>query len=121
MITWVELSGNVRENPRDDLASALVAAEEQGDAFSEEELYAMSVLLQIGGHKTTTKLIGNGLLALLQNPEEMQKPKDNPSLMKTAVEDASIMWRKYLHREGRSLVQSDIGSVPIDVLGDPCE
>ena len=87
MITWGELSGNVRENPRDDLISALVAAEEQGDAFSEEELYSMFVLLQIGGHETTTNLIGNGLLALLQNPEEMQKLKDNPSLMETAVEE----------------------------------
>ena len=76
-----------RQNPRDDLISALVAAEEQGDRFSEEELFSMFVLLQIGGHETTTNLIGNGLLALLQNPEEMQKLKDNPSLMETAVEE----------------------------------
>lgn len=47
----------------------------------------MFVLLQIGGHETTTNLIGNGLLALLQNPEEMQKLKDNPSVMETAVEE----------------------------------
>ena len=81
------LGGIIRENPRDDLISALVAAEEQGDAFSEEELYSMFVLLQIGGHETTTNLIGNGLLALLQNPGEMQKLKDNLSLMETAVEE----------------------------------
>ena len=47
----------------------------------------MFVLLQIGGHETTTNLIGNGLLALLQNSEEMQKLKDNPSVMETAVEE----------------------------------
>jgi cytochrome P450 len=76
-----------RENPRDDLITALVAAEEQGDTFSEEELYAMFVLLQIGGHETTTNLIGNGLLALLQNPGEMQKLIDDPALMGTAVEE----------------------------------
>ncbi len=87
MITWGELTGHVRENPRDDLINALVAAEEQGDAFSEEELYSRFDLLQLGGHETTTSLIGNGLLALLQNPEEMQKLKDNPSLMETAVEE----------------------------------
>ena len=84
------LAGSIREcrqNPRDDLISALVTAEEQGDSFSEEELYSMFVLLQIGGHETTTNLIGNGLLALLQNPEQMQKLRDNPSLMETAVEE----------------------------------
>ena len=64
-----------------------MTAEEQGDSFSEEELYSMFVLLQIGGHETTTNLIGNGLLALLQNPEHMQKLRDNPSLMETAVEE----------------------------------
>ena len=76
-----------RQNPRDDLISALVVAEEQGDTFSEEELYSMFVVLQIGGHETTTNLIGNGLLALLQNPEQMQKLRDNPALMETAVEE----------------------------------
>ena len=73
--------------PQRRLDNRLVAAEEQGDTFSEEELYAMFVLLQIGGHETTTNLIGNGLLALLQNPSELQKLKDDPSLIGTAVEE----------------------------------
>jgi len=76
-----------RQNPRDDLMSALVAAEDEGDAFSQEELFSMFLLLQIGGHETTTNLIGNGLLALFQNPEELQKLRDNPSLIETAVEE----------------------------------
>ena len=76
-----------RQNPRDDLISALVAAEEEGDVFSEEELYSMFVLLQIGGHETTTNLIGNGLLALLQNPDQLQILRDNPALMETAIEE----------------------------------
>ena len=76
-----------RQNPRDDLISALVATEEQGDVFSEEELFSMFVVLQIGGHETTTNLIGNGTLALLQNLEEMQKLRGNPSLVETAVEE----------------------------------
>ena len=76
-----------RQNPRDDLISALVTAEEQGGMFSEEELFSMFVLLQIGGHETTTNLIGNGLLALLQNPAELQKLRENPSLTETAVEE----------------------------------
>ena len=76
-----------RENPRDDLITALVAAEEEGERFSDEELCSMFVLLQIAGHETTTNLIGNGLLALLQNPGEMQKLRDDPSLIGTAVEE----------------------------------
>ena len=76
-----------RQKPRDDLISALVAAEEEGGVFSEDELFSMFVLLQIGGHETTTNLIGNGTLALLQNPEEMQKLRNDPSLIETAVEE----------------------------------
>ena len=76
-----------RQNPRDDLISALVAAEDEGDVFSEEELFSMFVLLQIGGHETTTNLIGNGLLALLQSPEQMEKLRADPSLIETAVEE----------------------------------
>ena len=76
-----------RQHPREDLISALVAAEEEGEKFSEDELFSMFVLLQIGGHETTTNLIGNGMLALLQNPGEVQKLRDNPSLIDTAVEE----------------------------------
>ena len=76
-----------RQNPRDDLISALVAAEEQGDVFSEEELFSMFIGLQVAGHETTTNLIGNGLLALFQNPEQMQKLKNDPSLIESAVEE----------------------------------
>ncbi len=102
-----------RENPRDDLISALVAAEEQGDRFSEDELFSMFVLLQIGGHETTTNLIGNGLLALLQNPEEMQKLKDNPSLIETAVEEF-LRFHSPLQSTGRvALEDLEIGGKQI--------
>ena len=76
-----------RQHPREDLISALVAAEDEGERFSEDELFSMFVLLQIAGHETTTNLIGNGMLALLQNPGEMQKLRDDPSLIETAVEE----------------------------------
>ena len=76
-----------RENPREDLITALVAAKKNGERFSDEELCSMFILLQIGGHETTTNLIGNGLLALLQNPGEMQKLRNDPSLIETAVEE----------------------------------
>ncbi len=76
-----------RRNPRDNLISALVAVEEQGEVFSEEELFSMFILLHLGGHETTTNLIGNGLLALLQNPDQLEKLKADPSLIETAVEE----------------------------------
>jgi cytochrome P450 len=76
-----------RENPRDDLISALLRAEEAGDKLSEDELLAMVFLLLIAGHETTVNLIGNGMLALLQHPDELQKLKGDSSLIKPAIEE----------------------------------
>jgi pimeloyl-[acyl-carrier protein] synthase len=77
----------VRHGPRENLMSALVAAEEEGDKLSEEELLATAVLLLMNGHETTTNMIGNGLLALLRYPEEMQRLRDEPTLIANAVEE----------------------------------
>jgi cytochrome P450 len=76
-----------RGNPGDDLVSALVRAEEAGDKLSEDELLGMVFLLLVAGHETTVNLIGNGVLALLQHPDQLQKLKDDPSLIKPAVEE----------------------------------
>jgi cytochrome P450 len=76
-----------RKNPKDDLLSALVQAEEAGDKLSEDELLGMVFLLLIAGHETTVNLIGNGMLALLQHPDQLQKLKDDPSLIKPAIEE----------------------------------
>lgn len=76
-----------RQSPRDDLLSALIAAEEQGDALSAEELVLNSVLLLVAGHETTTNLIGNGLLALLRHPEERRRLLEEPALIGSAVEE----------------------------------
>jgi len=89
-----------RENPREDLITALIAAEEEGDRFSDEELCSMFVMLQVGGHETTTNLIGNGLLALLQNPGEMQKLRNDPSLIGTAV-DELLRYHSRIQYSGR--------------------
>jgi len=75
------------KNPRDDLVSALVQAEEAGDKLSEGELLGMVFLLLVAGHETTVNLIGNGVLALLQHPDQLQKLKEDPSLIKPAVEE----------------------------------
>ena len=74
-----------RASPRDDLMQALIAAEDRGDALTEEELLANCVLLLAAGHGTTTHLIGNGLLALLRNPDQLRKLRDDPSSIAAAV------------------------------------
>jgi cytochrome P450 PksS len=76
-----------RRQPADDLISALVQAEEAGERLREDELVAMVFLLVIAGHETTVNLIGNGTLALLQFPRQLERLRDQPALGPTAVEE----------------------------------
>lgn len=76
-----------RRDPKDDLLSALIAAEELGDKLTEEELITTCVLLLIAGHETTVNLIGNGVLNLLRYPSELEKLREDPALAKTGVEE----------------------------------
>jgi cytochrome P450 len=76
-----------RKNPKDDLVSALIQAEEAADKLSEDELLGIVFLLLIAGHETTVNLIGNGMLALLKHPDQYQKLKEDPSLIKPAIEE----------------------------------
>ena len=76
-----------RKNPQNDLLSGLIAAEEQGDRLTEDELLATAILLLGAGHETTMNLIGNGTLALLRNPDQLEKLKRDPALMPGAVEE----------------------------------
>src|SRR5512133_3431162 len=76
-----------RKEPKDDLISALLQAEEAGDRLSTEEMFSMVVLLIIAGHETTVTLIGNATVALLTHPEAMQRLKAQPDLMPQAVEE----------------------------------
>jgi hypothetical protein len=82
-----ETAAQRRTDPKDDLFSALVTAEDQGDTFSEDELYSMCAMLIFAGHETTTNLIGNGILALLQNPLELERLRHDPALIESAVEE----------------------------------
>jgi cytochrome P450 PksS len=76
-----------RERPADDLISGLARAEEAGDRLRDDELVAMVFLLVIAGHETTVNLIGNGALALMQNPPEMERLRADPALDTKAVEE----------------------------------
>ncbi len=76
-----------RKNPGDDLTTQLVQAEEDGSKLSNEELTANIILLFGAGHETTVNLIGNGLLALYRNPDQLALLKANPALITNAIEE----------------------------------
>jgi cytochrome P450 len=76
-----------RHEPADDLLSALITARDQGDRLSENELVSMAFLLLVAGHETTVNLIGNGMLALLLNPGQLARLRDDPTLLSGAVEE----------------------------------
>jgi cytochrome P450 len=76
-----------RTRPEKDLLTALVQAEEAGDRLTEAELLNNAALLLAAGNETTTNLIGNGLKALLENPEQLRKLQHNPALCESAVEE----------------------------------
>jgi cytochrome P450 len=76
-----------RRRPGDDLISALLAARIDGEALQERELLAFCTLLLIAGHETTTNLIGNGFLCLLQHPEAHARLRADPALAASAVEE----------------------------------
>jgi pimeloyl-[acyl-carrier protein] synthase len=76
-----------RVRPRDDLISAFLAAEQDGDRLSEEEIVANLIVVMVGGQETTTNLIGNGLLTLLRHPDELEKLRADLSLIPSAVEE----------------------------------
>lgn len=82
-----EIAAKRRTEPRPDLISALVVAEEQGDRVNSEEILEMCQLLLISGHETTTNLIGNGMLALLRHPDQLAALQRDPSLIESAVEE----------------------------------
>ena len=76
-----------RQEPGDDLISGMIAAADQGTQLSTTEIVTMCQLLLVAGNVTTTDLIGNGVVALLQRPEELDKLRQNPDLIANTVEE----------------------------------
>jgi cytochrome P450 PksS len=76
-----------RENPQDDVLTGLIEAEEAGERLDRMELLSMLFLLLVAGHETTVNLVANGTLLLLQYPDQMEKLKNDPSLIRTAIEE----------------------------------
>lgn len=74
-----------RKNPKNDLITALAAAEEEGKKLTEDELLANCVLILVAGHETTVNLIGNAVRTLLQHPDQLELLKANPDLIGGAI------------------------------------
>jgi len=103
-----------RREPGDDLTTHLVEAEEHGDKLSNEELTANIILLFGAGHETTVNLIGNGLLALHRNPDQLRLLEDDPSLIPNAIEEL-LRFDSSVQLTGRTTLEDvdDIGGISI--------
>ena len=102
-----------RGHPQNDLLTGLIAAEEQGDKLSEGEVIAMCVLLFIAGHETTVNLIGNGLFALLQHPDQLARLQHDPALVPGAVEEL-LRYDSPVQRTARMTTEEvEVGGRPI--------
>ncbi|MDF1720074.1 MAG: cytochrome P450 [Minwuia sp.] len=108
-----DLFARRRAEPRDDLTTVLVQAEEAGDRLSEAELVGNVILLFGAGHETTVNLLGNGLFALLQNPDEYAKLRANPDLVPGAIEEM-LRFDSSVQMTGRTaMVDIDINGITI--------
>jgi cytochrome P450 len=103
-----------RRNPGDDLTTQLVQAEEDGNKLTNEELTANIILLFGAGHETTVNLIGNGLLALHRNPDQLALLKTNPQLITNAIEEF-LRYDSSVQLTGRVTLEDidDLGGKPI--------
>lgn len=103
-----------RAEPRDDLISALVAAEEAGDRLSEDELLSMIFVLLLAGHETTVNLIGNGMLALMDHPDQLERLHAEPELIDRAVEELLRYGNPVEHGSPRfTLEEAEVGGVTL--------
>ena len=110
---FLDLAAKRRAQPREDLMSVLVQAEESGDLLDEDEIMSVTILLFAAGFETTTNLIGSGLLALLRNPDELRRLREDRSLLPSAVEEM-LRYESPVQVNGRyALEDTHIGDQPI--------
>src|SRR5256885_13355989 len=77
----------MKTDPREGLINSFMTAEIDGDRLTEEEIVANCIVTMVGGQETTTNLIGNGVLSLLRNPDQLQRLQDDLTLIPSAVEE----------------------------------
>ena len=103
-----------RRAPREDLLSRLIAAHDDADALSEDELIATCVLILLAGHETTTNLIGNGMLALGGHPGELERLRREPELVRSAVEEMLRFDSPVQLTSREALVPAELGGVRLE-------
>jgi len=108
-----DLVAERRARPGDDLVSGLIAVQEGSDKLTEPELIGIAILIFGAGFETTTNLIGNGLLALLTHPEEMETLRHDPTLLRSAV-DELLRYDSPVQFDGRIALQDTVvAGVPL--------
>ena len=107
---FTDLIEERRADPRDDLLTAMIAAEDGGERLTHEELLTTSILLLLAGFETTMNLVGNGVLVLVRHPDELARLRDDPSLDRTAIEEL-------LRYEGPVHVTARIATTDVEVGG----
>jgi cytochrome P450 len=102
-----------RADPTDDLLSGLIAAEEDGQRLTWEELFSTIILLYLAGHETTVNLIGNGTWALLRHPDQVERLRRDPALGPSAVEEL-LRYESPVHLTARiATTGAEVAGVPI--------
>jgi cholest-4-en-3-one 26-monooxygenase len=108
-----QVAADRRANPRDDIMTALVEAEIDGERLNEAELNLFFITLIVAGNETTRNLINHSMLALMDNPGEAQRLRDDPSLWDSGVEEM-LRWGSSIHNFRRTATQdTEIRGVPI--------
>ncbi|WP_017667130.1 cytochrome P450 [Sandarakinorhabdus sp. AAP62] len=105
--------GERRTAPRDDLISALIAAEDGGDRLTTQEIVTMCILLLLAGNLTTTDLIGNCVLALLRHPEQRATVQANPARIADAIEETLRLDPPVVQSLRIPLEPREIGGCPV--------
>jgi cytochrome P450 len=82
-----ELIVRKQQNPQDDILTGLIQAEDEGDKLSEDELVSMVFLLTLAGYETTLQLINCAVVTLLDHPDQLQRLRDQPELIESAIEE----------------------------------
>jgi cholest-4-en-3-one 26-monooxygenase len=107
------IAADRRANPRDDIMTALVQAEVEGETLTVDELNLFFVTLVVAGNETTRNLINHALLAVLDHPDEAKRLRDDPSLWTTAT-DEFLRWGTSIHNFRRTVtVDTEVRGVPI--------
>jgi cytochrome P450 len=97
-----------RRAPTDDMISRMVHAEEDGDILDEEEMLATVFLMFLAGHVTTVNLIGNGVVALMRHPEQLETLKANPELLAKGVVEETLRYWGAIEFVGRRIAKEDV-------------